>query len=69
MIEGSIERGKTTLQAKDFRSLTGSYLVMYYCTTHKSHPMIRKIENRDYGVMFNSIEQFWALVKGEMKRH
>lgn len=43
----------------------GSYLVTYNCAIHKSHPMIRKIENRGYGVMFNPIEQFWALIKGK----
>jgi transposase len=59
------------------RSLMGSYLVMDNCTIHKSHPMIRKIESRGYRVMYlspyspelNPIEQFWALVKGKMKRH
>jgi transposase len=58
-------------------SLMGSYLVMDNCTIHKSHPMIRKIESRGYTVMYfpryspelNPIEQFWALVKGKMKRH
>ena len=43
-----------------------SYLVMYYCTIHNSHPMIRKIESRGYRVMYlppcspelNPIEQF-----------
>jgi hypothetical protein len=24
-------------------SLIGSYLVIYYCTIHKSHPLIRKL--------------------------
>ena len=48
------------------KSLTGSYLVMDYCTIHKSHPMIRKIESRGYRVMYlppcspelNPIERF-----------
>ncbi|KAG1318424.1 hypothetical protein G6F62_012363 [Rhizopus arrhizus] len=47
-------------------SLMGRYLVMDCCTIHKSHPMIRKIESRDYRVMHlppcspepNPIEQF-----------
>ncbi|KAG1149536.1 hypothetical protein G6F37_002681 [Rhizopus arrhizus] len=47
-------------------SLMGSYLAMYYSTIHKSHPMIRKIESRDYRVIYlppcspelNPIEQF-----------
>ncbi|KAI7907209.1 uncharacterized protein BX663DRAFT_557791 [Cokeromyces recurvatus] len=33
-------------------SLKGSYLVMDNCTTHKLHPMIRKIEGRGYRVMY-----------------
>ena len=48
------------------KSLTGSYLVMDYCTIHKSLPMIRRIESRGYRVMYlppcspelNPIEQF-----------
>ncbi|EPB87867.1 hypothetical protein HMPREF1544_05396 [Mucor circinelloides 1006PhL] len=59
------------------RSLMGSYLVMDNCSIHKSHPMFRKIESRGYRVMYlppyspelNPIEQFWAIVKGKMKRH
>ncbi|KAG1148408.1 hypothetical protein G6F37_000414 [Rhizopus arrhizus] len=47
-------------------SLMGRYLVMDYCTIHKSHPMIRKIESRGYRVTylppylpeFNPIEEF-----------
>jgi transposase len=47
-------------------SLMGSYLVMDYCTIHKSHPKTRKMENRGYRVMYlppcspelNPIEQF-----------
>jgi hypothetical protein len=47
-------------------SLMGSYPVINYCTIHKSHPMIRKIESRGYRVMYlppcspelNPIEQF-----------
>lgn len=58
-------------------SLKGRYLVMDNCTIHKSHPMMRKIESRGYRVMYlppyspelNPIEQFWATVKGKMKRH
>jgi hypothetical protein len=33
-------------------SLMGSYLVINYCTLHKSHPMIRKIDSRGYRVMY-----------------
>lgn len=59
------------------RSLMGSYLVMDNCSIHKSHPMFRKIESRGYRVVYlppyspelNPIEQFWAIVKGKMKRH
>ena len=55
--------------------LKGSYLVMDNCTIHKSYPMIRKIEDRGYRVMYlppyspelNAIENFWAIVKGKMK--
>ncbi|CEP13855.1 hypothetical protein [Parasitella parasitica] len=54
----------------------GSYFVMDNCTIHKSHPMKRKIEGRGYKVMYlppyspelNAIENFWAVVKGKMKR-
>lgn len=57
-------------------SLKGSYLVMDNCSIHKSKPMIRKIESRGYRVMYlppyspelNLIEQFWAIVKGRLKR-
>ncbi|CEP16735.1 hypothetical protein [Parasitella parasitica] len=43
---------------------------------HKSQPMIRKIESKGYHVMYlppyspelNPIEQFWAKVKGKMKK-
>jgi hypothetical protein len=35
-------------------SLMGRYLVMCYCTIHKSHPMIRKIESRGYRVTYLS---------------
>ncbi|KAG1470494.1 hypothetical protein G6F56_002655 [Rhizopus delemar] len=57
--------------------LMGDYLVMDNCTIHKSHPMIKKIESRGYRVIYlppyspelNPIKQFWALVKGKMKRH
>lgn len=56
--------------------LKGSYFVMDNCTIRKSHPMIRKIEGRGYKVMYlppyslelNAIENFWAVVKGKMKR-
>ena len=35
------------------KSHMGSYLVMNNnCTMHKSHPMIRTIESRDYRVMY-----------------
>jgi hypothetical protein len=36
------------------KSPMGSYLVINYCTIHKSHPMIRKIESRGYRVMYLS---------------
>ncbi|KAG1125828.1 hypothetical protein G6F42_008355 [Rhizopus arrhizus] len=36
------------------KSLMGSYLVMDYCTIHKSHPMIRKNDSRGYRVMYLS---------------
>ncbi|KAG1140431.1 hypothetical protein G6F37_010678 [Rhizopus arrhizus] len=59
--------------------LKGSYLVTDSASIHKSKPMIQKIEARGYRVMYlppppyspelNPIEQFWALVKGKMKRH
>jgi transposase len=47
-------------------SLMDRYLVMDYCTIHKPHPMIRKIESRGYRVTYlppcspelNPIEQF-----------
>ncbi|KAG0740147.1 hypothetical protein G6F57_007332 [Rhizopus arrhizus] len=47
-------------------NLMGRYLVMDYCTAHKSHPMIRKNDSRGYRVMYlppyspelNPIEQF-----------
>jgi transposase len=60
-------------------SLKGSYLVTDSASIHKSKPMIQEIEARGYRVMYlpplpyspelNPIEQFWALVKGKMKRH
>jgi transposase len=58
-------------------SLMGSYLVMDNFTIDKPHSLIRKVESRGYRVMYlppyspelNPIEQFWALVKGKMKRH
>jgi hypothetical protein len=47
-------------------SLMNSYLVINYCTIHKSHPVIRKNDSRGYRVMhlppcspeFNPIGQF-----------
>ncbi|KAG0862355.1 hypothetical protein G6F16_012592 [Rhizopus arrhizus] len=43
-------------------SLMDDYLVMNYCTIHKPHPMIRKMESRGYRVMClppcSPIEQF-----------
>jgi hypothetical protein len=33
-------------------SLMGRYLVMNYCTIHKSHLMIRKNDSRGYRVMY-----------------
>lgn len=57
-------------------SMQGDYLVMNNAQIHKSQPMIRKIESKGYRVMYlppyspelNPIEQFWAIVKGKMKR-
>lgn len=57
-------------------SLKGSYLVMDNCTIHRSYPIIKKIEDRGYRVMYlppyspelNAIENFWAIVKRKMKR-
>jgi transposase len=57
--------------------LKGNYLVMDNCTIHKSNPMMRKIESRGYKLMYlppyspelNPIEQFWAILKGKLKRH
>ncbi|KAG0735409.1 hypothetical protein G6F57_014291 [Rhizopus arrhizus] len=54
----------------------GSYIVMDNASIHKSKPMLQKIESKGYKVMYlppyspelNPIEQFWAIVKGEMKR-
>ncbi|CEG71568.1 hypothetical protein RMATCC62417_07282 [Rhizopus microsporus] len=54
----------------------GSYIVLDNASIHKSKPMIRKIESKGYRVMYlppyspelNPIEQFWAIVKGKMKR-
>lgn len=59
------------------QSLKGSYIVMDNASIHKSNPMKRKIESRGYHVMYlppyspelNPIEQFWAIVKGKLKRH
>lgn len=52
----------------------GSYLARNNSTIHKSHPMIRNNESRGYRLPpylpeLNSIEQFWVLEKGKMKRH
>jgi transposase len=57
-------------------NLKGNYIVMDNASILKSKPMIRKIERRDYKVMYlplyspelNPIEQFWGVVKGKMKR-
>ena len=57
-------------------SMKGHYLVLDNASIHKSKPMVRKIESRGYRVMYlppyspelNPIEQFWAIVKGKMKR-
>lgn len=54
----------------------GSYIVLDNASIHKSKPMLRKIESKGYKVMYlppyspelNPIEQFWAVVKGKMKR-
>jgi transposase len=34
------------------RNLIGSYLVMDSCSIHKLHPVFKKIESRDYRVMY-----------------
>ncbi|RCH88390.1 hypothetical protein CU097_010924 [Rhizopus azygosporus] len=57
-------------------SLKNSYLVVDNARIHKSKPMIRKIEVRDYRVMYlppyspelNPIEQSWVSVKGKMMK-
>lgn len=57
-------------------TLKGSYIVMGNASIHKSKPILRKIESKGYKVMYlppyspelNPIEQFWAMVKGKMKR-
>ncbi|EIE91689.1 hypothetical protein RO3G_16400 [Rhizopus delemar RA 99-880] len=57
--------------------LKSNYLVMDNASIHKSKPMIRKIEARDYRVMYlppyspelNPIEQFWSLANGKMKHN
>jgi transposase len=57
-------------------NLKRSYLVMDHCTIHKSKP-IGKIESRSCRIIYlltyspelNPIEQFWAIVKGRLKRH
>ncbi|KAG1040302.1 hypothetical protein G6F43_012308 [Rhizopus delemar] len=54
----------------------GSYIVMDNASIRKSKPMFRKVESKGYKVMYlpphspelNPIEQFWAIVKGKMKR-
>jgi hypothetical protein len=59
------------------QSLKGSYIVMDNASIHKSNPMKRMIESRGFHVMYlppyspelNPIEQFWAIVKGKLKRH
>ncbi|KAG1052649.1 hypothetical protein G6F43_005221 [Rhizopus delemar] len=56
--------------------MKGHYLVFDNASIHKSKPMIRRIESRGYRVMYlppylpelNSIEQFWVIVKGKIKR-
>jgi hypothetical protein len=58
-------------------NMKGSYIVMDNASIHKSKPMIRKIESKGYRIIYlplyspelNPIEQFWAIVKGKMKRH
>lgn len=50
---------------------------MNNCTIHKLEPMIRKIENRGYRIMFllpyspdlKPIKHFWSIVKGRIKCH
>jgi hypothetical protein len=52
------------------------YLVMDNASIHKSQPMKREIERRDYKIMYllayspelNPIEQFWSVVKSKLKR-
>ncbi|KAG1166966.1 hypothetical protein G6F46_001288 [Rhizopus delemar] len=58
------------------QTFKGNYIVIDNASIHKSKPMIRKIESKGYKVMYlspyslelNPIEQFWAIVKGKMKR-
>jgi transposase len=58
-------------------SFIGIYLLMDHSNIYELNPMIKKIESRGYRVMhlppyspeLNQTEQFWALVKGKMKRH
>lgn len=56
--------------------MKGHYLVLDNVSIHKSKPMIRKIESRGYRIMhlppyspeLSPIEQFWAIIKGKIKR-
>lgn len=57
-------------------AFNGNYIVIDNVSIRESKPMLRKIESRDYKVMYlppyllelNPIKQFWAVVKGKMKR-
>ncbi|EIE85062.1 hypothetical protein RO3G_09772 [Rhizopus delemar RA 99-880] len=59
------------------KDLKGNYLVMNNCIIHKSKPMMKKIESYGYKLIYlspyspelNPIEQFWAILKGKLKRH
>lgn len=58
------------------QTFKGNYIVIDNASIHKFKPMIRNIESKGYKVMYlppylpelNPIEQFWAIVKGKMKR-
>ena len=57
-------------------SMKGHNLALDNASIHKSKLMVRKIENRGcravhlppYSPELNPIEQFWAIIKGKMKR-
>lgn len=57
------------------RNLMGNYLVMDSCSIHRLQSMFRKIESRDYRVMYllpysaesNPSEQFWSIIIGKRR--